>query len=71
METDMKRLTFLSSTVLFSIFMLASSATAADLLWQVTTGTSADGEPCWSPDGDTIAFASDRSGNFDIWTIPA
>lgn len=27
--------------------------------------------PVWSPDGKTIAFASDRFGNFDIYTIPA
>lgn len=27
--------------------------------------------PVWSPDGSTIAFASDRYGNFDVWTIPA
>ena len=27
--------------------------------------------PVWSPDGREIAFISDRSGNRDIWTIPA
>ncbi len=26
--------------------------------------------PVWSPDGKMIAFASDRYGNFDIYTIP-
>lgn len=26
--------------------------------------------PVWSPDGQTIAFASNRFGNFDIYTIP-
>ena len=25
----------------------------------------------WSPDARSIAFASDRSGNLDIWTMPA
>ena len=25
----------------------------------------------WSPDGQTIAFASDRYGNFDVFTMPA
>jgi Tol biopolymer transport system component/C-terminal processing protease CtpA/Prc len=27
--------------------------------------------PVWSPDGKSIAFASDRHGNFDIFLIPA
>jgi Tol biopolymer transport system component/C-terminal processing protease CtpA/Prc len=27
--------------------------------------------PVWSPDGKSIAFASDRFGNFDVYLIPA
>ena len=27
--------------------------------------------PVWSPDGKSIAFASDRHGNFDVFLIPA
>jgi len=27
--------------------------------------------PVWSPDGQSIAFASDRFGNFDVFLIPA
>lgn len=38
---------------------------------QLTTTTSYESMPIWSPDGKTIAFASDRNGNFDIYTIPA
>lgn len=30
-----------------------------------------DTKPVWSHDGKTIAFASDRFGNFDIFVIPA
>ena len=30
-----------------------------------------DGEPCWSYDGGRIYFSSMRSGNYDIWSIPA
>jgi Tol biopolymer transport system component len=28
-----------------------------------------DRAPAWSPDGTTLAFASGRSGNLDIWTV--
>jgi Tol biopolymer transport system component len=40
-------------------------------LKQITTGHGDDREPRISPDGTTIAFASDRAfnGNYDIWTV--
>ncbi len=37
--------------------------------WDVTTNPADDIDPCWSPDGQWIAFASDRSGNYDIWVV--
>jgi len=50
-------------------------------LWQVasdggiavpiTTSEAYDFMPVWSPDGSRIAFASDRSGNFDVYVMPA
>jgi Tol biopolymer transport system component/C-terminal processing protease CtpA/Prc len=30
-----------------------------------------DTAPVWSRDGSTVAFASDRYGNFDVWVIPS
>jgi Tol biopolymer transport system component len=40
-------------------------------LTQITTGHGDDREPRISPDGTTIAFASDRAfnGSYDIWTV--
>lgn len=36
---------------------------------QLTTGPSSEFEPALSPDGSTVAYTSDRSGNLDIWII--
>ncbi len=38
---------------------------------QLTTSPSYETQPIWSPDGKTIAFASDRNGNYDIYTVSA
>lgn len=37
----------------------------------VTSGESYASCPVWSPDSKTLAYASDRYGNFDIFTVPA
>lgn len=36
---------------------------------QLTWGPFDDREPAYSPDGNFVAFASDRSGNYDIWLL--
>ena len=36
---------------------------------QLTTTTAYETSPIWSPDGKTLAFATDRNGNFDIYTV--
>ena len=36
---------------------------------QLTSNVSYDYSPIWSPDGKSLAFASDRYGNFDIFTV--
>ncbi len=35
----------------------------------LTRGTSADRQPVFSPDGEWVAFSSNRSGNLDIWEV--
>ncbi len=37
----------------------------------ITTGEAHDMRPVWSHDGTKISFASDRHGNFDVYTMPA
>lgn len=38
---------------------------------RLTTQSSYECNPVWSPDGSLIAFASDRNGNFDVFTMSA
>lgn len=38
---------------------------------RITSRTSYESNPVWSPDSKSIAFASDLHGNFDIFLIPA
>jgi len=40
-------------------------------LTQLTTDPAVDRSPHWSPDGTQIAFASRRTGNFEIWVMNA
>lgn len=36
---------------------------------QLTSHSAIDYQPIWSRDGQTIAFASNRTGNFDVYTV--
>jgi Tol biopolymer transport system component len=38
---------------------------------QITDNLATEGRPSWAPDGRRIAFASDRSGNPDVYSAPA
>src|SRR5215469_11893889 len=50
------------------LFVVPSSGGLAQPL---TAGTAVDTSPVWSPDGKSIAFASDRYGNLDVFLISA
>jgi dipeptidyl aminopeptidase/acylaminoacyl peptidase len=39
-------------------------------IWKFIRSDGDDYSPCWSPDGRSLAFVSDRSGSSQIWTIP-
>ncbi|WP_214071411.1 S41 family peptidase [Mucilaginibacter sp. dw_454] len=51
-----------------NIFKVAAAGGSAVPL---TINSSYNGYPVWSHDGKTIAFASDRYGSFDVYTMPA
>ncbi len=59
-------------TIVFSykgdIYKVSSEGGTATSL---TQNTAYDFKPVWSPDSKTIAFASDRYGNFDIFIVSA
>lgn len=38
---------------------------------RLTTQSSYEANPVWSPDGSQIAFASDRNGGFDVFVMPS
>jgi TolB protein len=38
---------------------------------RLTTNGGTDTAPTWSPDGTKLAFSSNRSGSYQIWTMNA
>ena len=38
---------------------------------RITDGIGENTTPAWSPDGEWIAFSSDRAGDHDLWLVPA
>jgi TolB protein len=69
----MKTLLVLPATIVLLVFGLlpTEAPRCQDSAFQLTTDPAFDGHPSWSPTGQRIAFASTRSGNLDVWTIPS
>lgn len=42
---------------------------AGTALQRITSGAAWDRDPVFTPDGAAIVFASDRSGNYDLWRV--
>ena len=49
---------------------ICDAADGANAFQLTSFGKGMSGSPRWSPDGKTIAFDSNVSGNWDIWVIP-
>ncbi len=48
-----------------------SSTSGGGTATRITLHQAYDGYPRWSPDGNWIAFSSNREGNFDVFLVPA
>lgn len=60
------------STIVFTYMGdLYTVSSAGGKATQLTQHEAHDYKAVWAPDGQSIAFASSRNGNFDVYTIPA
>jgi TolB protein len=60
--------TILSCGIIYSGGALSGPVIISNLE-QITTHTSVDVDPSWSPDGGKIVFESERGGSRDIWVM--
>lgn len=65
LSPDGKTILFCYKGDIYSVAVAGGTATP------LTLSESYDFAPVWSHDGKTIAFASDRYGSFDVFTMPA
>lgn len=64
-------LSVLGMTVILATLsvMWVRSLLAASTLQQLTTDPATDVRPVWSPDGQRVAFQSNRNGSYSIWVM--
>ncbi len=67
---DAKLIVF-ASTQHRSTADIYSKRVGANVITQLTNDPAEDVMPAISPDGSRIAFASNRTGNWDIWVMPS
>ncbi|HZU66493.1 MAG TPA: S9 family peptidase [Ktedonobacteraceae bacterium] len=65
-----------TNTTSSTIWLVRAKAAKGDIPWQITNGVEEERQgrhdlsPRWSPDGNTLAFLSDRSGTLQIYLLP-
>jgi TolB protein len=67
----MKRVSIIAFTIASGLALIIPGPASSHKIVRLTTNPACDQCPAWSPDGKTIAFHSNRSGTWHIYTVPA